>query len=139
MVSTDGHRLSKVERALEGGPELKQGIIIPRKGLAEIQQALENATQQTEIGVRDGHLFVRVSEVALSVKLIEAQFPHNQVIPKDNDKVAVCPRLALLEALRRISIMSSDKTWGIKFSLDKQALKVTTDNPTLGKRRRRSR
>lgn len=133
MVSTDGHRLSKVERPLDGGLQLKQGIIIPRKGLAEIRRALENASQQAELGVQGGHLFVRVSEVALSVKLIEAQFPpYDQVIPKENDKVATCPRLALLEALRRISIMSSDKTWGVKFSLDKRILKVTSDNPDLG-------
>jgi DNA polymerase-3 subunit beta len=133
MVSTDGHRLSKVERPLGGGLDLKQGVIIPRKGLAEIRRMLESASHQAEVGVHSGHLFVRVGEVAISVKLIEAQFPpYDQVIPKENDRVALCPRVALLDALRRISIMSSDKTWGIKFSLEKRTLKVASDNPDLG-------
>jgi DNA polymerase-3 subunit beta len=78
-------------------------------------------------------MFVKVNEVALSVKLIDAQFPpYEQVIPKEHEKVAICPRAALLEALRRISIMSSDKTWGIKLGLEKGALKVGSDNPDLG-------
>jgi len=133
MVSTDGHRLSKIERPLPGGPKLPAGIIIPRKGLMELRRALENASGEVELGIHHGHVFVRVKEVALSVKLIEAQFPpYDQVIPKENDKVAVCPRLATLEALKRISIMSSDKTWGIKLTLKKGALRIASDNPDLG-------
>jgi DNA polymerase-3 subunit beta len=133
MVSTDGHRLSKIERPLEGGPKLAQGIIIPRKGLMEIRRALETADGQIELGIHQGHIFVRIGAVALSVKLIDAQFPpYDQVIPKENDKVVIAPRAALLEALRRISIMSSDKTWGIKFVVKKGELQVASDNPDLG-------
>lgn len=132
MVSTDGHRLSKIERPL-AGPELAAGIIIPRKGLLELKRALEAAEGQVELGILNGHVFLRVKEVALSVKLIEAQFPpYDQVIPKENDKVAICPRAAMLEAMKRISIMSSDKTWGIKLMLQKGELKVASDNPDLG-------
>src|SRR3954452_17924817 len=112
MVSTDGHRLSKIERPLEGGPKLAQGIIIPRKGLMEIRRALETAEGQIELGIHQGHIFVRIGAVALSVKLIDAQFPpYDQVIPKENDKIVIAPRALLLESMRRISIMSSDKTW----------------------------
>jgi DNA polymerase-3 subunit beta len=133
MVSTDGHRLSKVERPLEGGPKLAQGIIIPRKGLMEIRRALEAAEGQIELGIHQGHIFVRVGTTALSVKLIDAQFPpYDQVIPKENDKVVIAPRAALLESLRRISIMSSDKTWGIKLGVKKGELQVASDNPDLG-------
>jgi DNA polymerase-3 subunit beta len=133
MVSTDGHRLSKVERPLVDGPKLPQGIIIPRKGLMELRRALETADGPIELGIHNGHLFVRVANTALSVKLIDAQFPpYDQVIPKENDKVVIAPRLATLEALKRISIMSSDKTWGIKLGIDKGELKVASDNPDLG-------
>ncbi len=133
MVSTDGHRLSKIERPLEGGPKLAQGIIVPRKGLMELRRALETAEGQIELGIHQGHLFVRVGAVALSVKLIDAQFPpYDQVIPKENDKIVIASRAGLLDALRRISIMSSDKTWGIKFGVKKGLLQVASDNPDLG-------
>ncbi len=133
MVSTDGHRLSKIERPLPGAPKLAAPIIIPRKGLSELRRALESAKTTVGIGVHNGHLFAHVGDTTLSVKLIEATFPpYEQVIPKDNGKIAMAPRAALLEALRRISIMSSDKTWGIKLGLKKGALTVTSDNPDLG-------
>jgi DNA polymerase-3 subunit beta len=133
MVSTDGHRLSKVERPLPGAPKLATPIIIPRKGLGELRRALEAAKNTVEIGVHNGHLFAHVGDTTLSVKLIDAQFPpYEQVIPKENHKIAVAPRAALLEALRRISIMSSDKTWGVRLGLNKGTLTVTSDNPDLG-------
>jgi DNA polymerase-3 subunit beta len=43
MVSTDGHRLSKVERTIPNGPKLSAGVIIPKKGLLEIKKVLEQA------------------------------------------------------------------------------------------------
>src|ERR1700760_1591744 len=57
MVSTDGHRLSKIERPLDGGPKLSQGIIIPRKGLMELRRALENAAGEVDLGIHHGHIF----------------------------------------------------------------------------------
>jgi DNA polymerase-3 subunit beta len=136
MVSTDGHRLSKCDRPLPGGPQLGQGVIIPRKGLLEIRRALEGAAGEVEIGLHQGHFFTRSGRTVISVKLIEAQFPpYEQVIPKEHDKCAVLSRSGFLEALKRVSIMSSDKTWGVKFSLEKQALRVASDNPDLGEGR----
>ena len=133
MVSTDGHRLSKIERPLPGVPKLAGPIVIPRKGLAELRRALETAKTTVQLGVQNGHLFAGVGGTTLSIKLIDAQFPpYEKVIPKDNTKVAIAPRNGLLEALRRISIMSSDKTWGVRLALKSGALVVTSDNPDLG-------
>lgn len=135
MVSTDGHRLSKVERTLPGGPRLAQGVIIPRKGLLELRKALEGASE-VELGFHQGYLFARLGRTVLSIKLIDAQFPpYEQVIPKEQDKIAVLDRSAFLEALRRVSIMSSDKTYGIKFTLEPNVLRVQSDNPDLGQGR----
>ena len=135
MVSTDGHRLSKIERDLAGGPALKQGVIIPRKGLGEIRRALEGATE-VEVGFQQNHVFVRSGRAAVSVKLIEAQFPpYDQVIPREHEKVVKLPRATLLEAFKRVSIMSSDKTWGIKLGLETGLLKISSDNPDLGEGR----
>jgi len=75
---------------------------------------------------------VRAGELALAVKLIESQFPpYQQVIPASNDKAVVLERTALLEALKRASLMSSD-TRGVKLSLDKGILRVSSENPELG-------
>jgi DNA polymerase-3 subunit beta len=130
MVSTDGHRLSKVERSFTG-PVLTTGIIIPKKGLTEIKRTLEG-TSQCELAVVGNILFVKAGDLSLAVKLIESQFPpYQQVIPKENDRVVSLDRTAFLEALKRASLMSSD-TRGVKLALEAGVLRVASDNPELG-------
>jgi len=136
MVSTDGHRLSKVGRELPGGPKLDHGVLIPRKGVSEIRRVLENREGPSEIGVHQGHFVLRADDVALTVKLNEGQFPpYDQVIPKDNDRVVTVGRGDLLEAFRRVAIMASDKTMGVRLGVDKGKLSIEADNPDLGNAR----
>ena len=133
MVSTDGHRLSKISRQMTGGPKLVSGALLPRKGLSEIRRALEGRQGPCEIGVDQGFFVLKCDDMVLSVKLGEGQFPpYDQVIPKDNDKKVIMDREAFLEALRRVSIIASDKTWGIRFALEKGKLSIEADNPDLG-------
>jgi DNA polymerase-3 subunit beta len=136
MVSTDGHRLSKVEREFPGGPKLPQGVIIPRKALSEMVRALEAHQGPCELGLHQGHIFTRIGALALSAKLIDAQFPpYEQVIPKEHQKQLILPRVGFLDALRRIAIMASDRTLGIKLHVAEGLLKITSDNPDLGEAR----
>jgi DNA polymerase-3 subunit beta len=133
MVSTDGHRLSKIERGVPEGPKLDKGVIIPKKGLGELKRAVDGLGGACEVAVAGGSLYLRTGDVALSVKLIEAEFPpYEQVIPAANDKSALVPREPLLSALKRTSHMTSDKTSGVKLGLEKNVLRIASDNPDLG-------
>jgi DNA polymerase-3 subunit beta len=132
MVSTDGHRLSKVERDLPGGPQLSAGLIIPRKGLVEMKRVLDAASGKCELAVKTPHVFLRVDAITVAVKLIDAQFPPYQaVIPTRNDKIFTVSRTLLTEALRRAQLMSSE-TRGVKLSVARGTLKIAGDNPDLG-------
>src|SRR5215831_1514016 len=109
MVSTDGHRLSKVGRAMPGGPKLATGVLIPRKGVLELRRAIEARETPAAIGVHQGNFVLKADDVGISVKLIEGQFPpYDQVIPKDNERAFTVSRLALLDGLKRVALMSSD-------------------------------
>jgi len=133
MVSTDGHRLSKISCAMPEGPKLAGGVLLPRKGVSEIRRALEGNEGPSEIGVDQGTFVLKFADVMLSIKLGEGAFPpYDQVIPKDNDKKVVVEREEFLEALRRVSIIASDKTWGIRFAIEKGKLSIEADNPDLG-------
>src|SRR5215467_7701894 len=59
MVSTDGHRLSKVERTLTGGPALAAGVIIPKKGLVEIKRAIEGEKNALAVAFQGSYVFVK--------------------------------------------------------------------------------
>jgi len=133
MVATDGHRLAKIEREWKSQVSITPPILVPRRGIVEIQRHLEGITGSVELGVHQAHLFVRTDGAVLSVKLADAAFPpYEQVVPSGNDKVAILPRLALLEALRRVSLVASDRTWGVKFELAPAQLRLASDNPDLG-------
>ena len=131
MVSTDGHRLSKVERALTGGPTLSSGVIIPKKGLLEIKRILDGATV-CKLAIKTPYAFVVHDDLALAVKLIDAQFPpYEQVIPKDHRRSVVIDRLLLVDALKRAQLMSSE-TRGVKMAAAPGTLTIASDNPDLG-------
>lgn len=130
MVSTDGHRLSKVERVVEG-PKLTAGIIIPKKGLLEIRRVLD-AGPHCKLAIKTPHLFLVQDDIAIAVKLIDAQFPpYEQVIPKEHKRVITVDRSRFIDALRRAQLMSSE-TRGVKVSANKEGVTITSDNPDLG-------
>jgi DNA polymerase-3 subunit beta len=131
MVSTDGHRLSKVERTIAGGPKLSAGVIIPKKGLLEIRRLLD-AGPNCKLAVKTPHLFLVQDDIAIAVKLIDAQFPpYEQVIPKDHKRIITVDRVRFIDALKRAQLMSSE-TRGVKVAAAKEGMTVTSDNPDLG-------
>ncbi len=131
MVSTDGHRLSKVERTIAGGPKLSAGVIIPKKGLLELKKVLEQGPS-AKLAVKTPHVFLVQDDIAIAVKLIDAQFPpYDQVIPRDHKKIITVDRLRLIDALRRAQLMSSE-TRGVKVAATRDGVTVTSDNPDLG-------
>lgn len=133
MVSTDGHRLSKVEYEVGEGLETPEGIIIPRKGVLEMRRLLEGVEGTCDIGLLEGNLFVRGGDVCLTIKLVDAQFPpFDQVVPRESERKVQVDRLLLLESLKRMAIMSSERNGGIRFELKKNELRITSDNPDLG-------
>ena len=135
MVSTDGHRLSKVARPLAGGPKLATGVLIPRKGIVELRRAIETARGAVrDRRSRRATSCSRRTTSALSVKLIDGQFPpYDQVIPKDNDRAFVVSRLALLDALRRVSHHVLGQDLRACGSPSRRAsCAIESDNPDLG-------
>jgi DNA polymerase-3 subunit beta len=74
-----------------------------------------------------------IAEFTLVSKLIESEFPpYDQVIPASSDREVIISRVPFLEALRRVSIVSSDRTLGVKFVLSEGSLEIVTNNPSVG-------
>ena len=132
MVSTDGHRLSKIDRMLVGAPKLTSGVIIPKKGLLEIKRTLDGVAGKCKLGIKTPYLFVQGEGIHLAVKLIESQFPpYEAVIPKNKEGEIVVDRGLFLDALKRAQLMSSE-TRGVKVAVSKNMLLISSDNPDIG-------
>ena len=133
-VATDGHRLSLAERALPGDFHVKKGVILPRKGLAEMKKLLlEAAEGETMLGFVENSAVLQRPRVKLVMRLIEGVFPdYRQVIPKAGEKRFTVGRDRFLDTLRRVSLLSSDKAHAVKLDLQAGLLRVLSQSPDLG-------
>lgn len=135
MVATDGHRLALVDRTV--GSEvtgLASGVIVPRKGLAEIKRLVdEEDADEIELGFEGNSGLVRKGDVTLVMRLIEGEFPnYQQVIPKASDTFLTLPAEPLVRALRRVALLSAERSRAVKLELSRGQLTVSSSNPDLG-------
>ena len=133
MVATDGHRLALIEKSV-GALGLNKGVILPRKGLGELRRLVEGAEDGlVSLGFKENMGFVTKDNMELSMRLIEGDFPdYTKVIPKENPYVAKIDQDEFLHALRRVSILSSERYKGIKVDFKSGKILVSASNPDLG-------
>jgi DNA polymerase-3 subunit beta len=132
MVATNGHRLAKMDVPLSAGGELSENLIVPPKALEQVRR-LFPAEEELEIARGENHLGFRSPFTAVYTRLIEGPYPnYEQVIPRDNDRVALADKEALFQALKRMSVIASDQTHRIRMSFNAGMLKFSVQTPDLG-------
>ncbi len=136
LVSTDGHRLSYTKKAQDGLKLDKDiSVIVAKKTLNEIRK-FEDET--VEFDLDENNLFFRVGQRTLISRIIESKFPNYQaVIPKDNPGRLTISREELANAIRRVSLLSAERSKGIKFTIEKNRMRLFSSNPEIGEARDR--
>jgi DNA polymerase-3 subunit beta len=135
MVATDGHRLAFAQRkvALKVTDPLR--VLVPRKAITELGRLLEGEESVTFQQV-ESHLVFSVGGRTLASKLVEAQFPaFEKVIAASGDKTVNLSREALLSAIRRVSLLSSERSRAVKLTLATGRLELAASSPDLGEAR----
>lgn len=141
MVTTDGHRLTKME-AVVSGKKATATMLIPLKAIAELRKLTDEASAAEGKSEGGGSLtitqsgpnaFFSVGDTRFSVKLVDAQFPaYQQVIPHSSEFSVRAPRVAFTEALRAVSLAASDRTGGVKLALESGTMRITSESPESG-------
>src|SRR5689334_2716855 len=132
MVATNGHRLAKMETPIKSAGAPPSDLIVPAKALEQIRRLFPEG-EELEVAKGDNHLGFRSPFTAVYTRLIEGPYPpYEQVLPKDNNRVAIADRTALTSALRRMSIIASDQTHRIRLSFNAGMLKFSVQTPDLG-------
>ncbi|HEY6827383.1 MAG TPA: DNA polymerase III subunit beta [Gemmatimonadaceae bacterium] len=132
MVATNGHRLAKMEVPIKSVGAPATDLIVPPKALEQIRRLFPE-DEELEIAKGENHLGFRSPFTAVFTRLIEGPYPnYDQVIPRDNNRVAIADRQALTSALRRMSIIASDQTHRIRLSFNAGMLKFSVQTPDLG-------
>ena len=130
-VATDGHRLALCEAALDGGTNnAKRQIIVPRKGVTELQRLLEGGDREVELELGRGHIRIKRDDVTFTSKLIDGRFPdYEAVIPIGADREVRIDREALRAALQRAAILSNEKYRGVRIEASPNLLRISAHNP----------
>lgn len=129
-VATDGHRLALCEADVPAGAKSRKQIIVPRKGVMELQRLLEGGERSVELEVGRNHLRLRREDVTFTSKLIDGRFPdYDAVIPIGADKEVVVERDVLRAALQRAAILSNEKYRGVKLEFSPGQVRIVAHNP----------
>src|SRR5574338_260778 len=132
MVATNGHRLAKMDVPATAGSGAEADLIVPPKALEQIRR-LFGSDEEVEIARSENHLAFRSKTTQIFTRLIEGPYPnYEQVIPRENDKVATVDKAALTSALRRMHIVASDQTHRIRMGFANGSCKLSVQTPDLG-------
>jgi len=144
MVTTDGHRLSKMEVKVSGR-QASATMLVPLKAIQELRRLCDDMTSEAKDGAKEGgkaqlqitqsgsSAFFQGGGMSFAVRLVDAQFPpYAQVIPQQSEKIVKVQRAAFADALRAVSIAASERTGGVKLALTKGTMRLTTESPESG-------
>lgn len=135
FVSTDGHRLSMIERNISTKLDEKfnNGFILPKKGINEIKKLIENVSDDVNIGISENNFSVSTDKTKLIMRMVDGDFPdYRRVIPEKTKNFAVINRELFLHSLKRISVLSSEKSKGVKVNINNDCLTLYSSNPDVG-------
>jgi len=135
LVATDGHRLAlvTVPRESKGKKDEETKAILPKKTLSELGRLLGDGDGDLSYARGENHLFFQVGERTLISRMIDGQFPtYERVIPKGNDKRIEFERDRLTNAVRRVALLSNERSRSVKFQVDKGKVDVISSSPEVG-------
>ena len=135
LVATDGHRLALVTTTrdkIKGEAEDVQAIL-PKKTLWELSRLLTDGDKDVKYIAGENHLFFNVDGRQLISRVIDAQFPaYERVVPKSNDKVIEFERDRLTSAIKRVALLSSERSRAVKLQIGKNHVDIMSSSPEVG-------
>jgi DNA polymerase-3 subunit beta len=138
LVSTDGHRLALITVAREKGKtkgkaDEEERVILPRKTLLELGRLLAEGEGDIRYERGENHLFFELGGRLLISRMIDGQFPaFERVIPKSNDKRVEFDRDRLTSAVKRVALLSNERSRAVKFGVDKGKVEIASSSPEFG-------
>lgn len=134
MVASDGHRLSLIERETAiPEPTAWPRAILPRKGLIEARKLLEKSEGDVTLALKGTTAILKKDTTELSMRLIEGEFPdYKQIIPTDKKHTITFSREDFLGALRRLLVLTTERSRGIKLQTEKERMEISVNTPDVG-------
>jgi DNA polymerase III subunit beta len=133
FVATDGKRLASIEKGVDLPKELSFEAIIPAKTIAELIKSLISEKDNLQIIRARNQIIFKINKTLIASRLIEGQFPNfEQVIPKGEKTKTQIARDILLQAIKRVAVLTSPENQSVKLDFIKGRLLVSSRSPNLG-------
>jgi len=141
LIATDGHRLALVsvkrdqKVSQKGKKDQTENLkaILPKKTLWELSRLLVDGEGDVQYECGENHLFFEVDNRQLISRVIDAQFPaYERVIPQGNDKQVEFERDRLTGAIKRVALLSSERSRAVKINIKKNVADITSSSPEVG-------
>ncbi len=132
LVATDGRRLALFDSDIEFPKSHERDFILPTKAVTELQRLL-GETGEVTISTSENLASYELNGAQVVSKLVEGNYPnYRQVIPGEAKERISLEREALLNCVRRVSLLSSDKTSSVRLSFTKNNLDIAANTPEVG-------
>ncbi len=132
LVATDGRRLALFDSDLEFPRSHERDFIVPTKAVTELQRLLAE-DGEVQISAADNLVSFELNGAQLVSKLVEGNYPnYRQVIPGEAKERITLEREAFFNSVRRVSLLSSDKTSSVRLSFTKNNLDISANTPEVG-------
>lgn len=133
VVGTDGHRLALSKKEVGLNTKEEKRVIFSRKSLAELRRFLGGEAKPVKISIGKNHILFELDSIQFLTRLIEGTYPnYEQVIPASSEKTMLIDRDTLMKSLRRVSIMSKERSSAVKVDIGAQVMGISASNPDLG-------
>ena len=133
VVGTDGHRLALSTKTLTSKLKEEKRIIFSRKSLAELRRFLDDEAKTVKIAIGKNHILFEMDKIQFLTRLIEGTYPnYEQVIPSATNKTIGIDRIALMKSLRRVSVMSKERSSAVRVDIETNTMAISASNPDLG-------
>lgn len=135
LVATDGRRLarSRVKVASATGKDKIEGIIVPAKTMSLLEKIGNNEKDTVAVKMAENRILVSCANVVVSSTLVDGNFPkYEDIIPTDHDKKLTLSTEAVLSAVRRSALLTSEESRGIKLAVGKDKLIFSCRAPEMG-------
>lgn len=134
MVSTDGHRLSLVDKSIDNLDNIKieKGVMIPKKGLMELNK-LASEGEKISLGFKENNCVAKNENSLIVIRLLESKFPdYREVISFELKNRISIKRNDLLDGMKKMMILSSESSRGVQITLENNNMELVSINPDLG-------
>ena len=133
MVTTDGHRLAFIEKAIDEAGDTTMDVLIPKKALTELVKISRDSDGEIQFGEDQNHIYFQTGGRLLITRKLSGNFPnYEMVMPKDNDKTVIFDLAEMKNAVRRISLMADERNRSVRITIRKDEVEITAQSSEEG-------